>query len=110
MNMEQIGRWLFLLGAAVSVVVGFMPNLGNEAIVGLFVLGIIIGILNVTGKESHSFLLAAVALLLVGSATGSVLGGLAAQLEAALNAFTVFVAGAALLVALREVVTISREK
>ena len=108
MNMEQVGRWAFIGGLIVSVLAGF-ANLGQTGSIGLFVLGVIIGLINVTSKESHHFLLAAVSLLLVGWATATVWASVP-TIAAMLQAFTVFVAGATLIVALREVVSMTASK
>jgi hypothetical protein len=72
-------------------------------------LGVIVGILNVTGAEVQRFLLGTVALMLVGTALQSVpaAGGI---VTAILGAFVTFVAGAALIVALKEVYAITASK
>ena len=110
MNMEKIGRYLFLLGLVISVIAGF-ANVGIYGLVALFILGIIVGVLNVTGKEVQPFLLGTVALLLVGSALGvlsAIPGGEA--VTAIIQHFTVFVAGSALIVALKEVYSVTSSK
>lgn len=108
MDLEKIGRLAFYIGLIISVAAGFM-NVGATGLAALVVLGIIVGGLNVTGKETQKFLLATVALLLVGSAISAIpaFGGF---LQTVLNHFLAFVAGAALLVALREVYEITKSQ
>jgi hypothetical protein len=108
MNMEKIGRYAFIAGLIISVIAGFMA-IGDMGIAALVVLGVIVGILNVTGKEVQPFLLGTVALMLVGSALSMVLATFP-PVPGILSAFVAFVAGAALIVALKEVYAITSSK
>jgi hypothetical protein len=66
--LSTIGFWAFIVGLVIALVAGiFFP--GN-AIVGiiLIILGIVIGFLNITAKETMLFLVATIALILVGNA------------------------------------------
>lgn len=112
MNMEKVGRYLFLLGLVISVIAGaFYAAPDLYVVAGLFVLGIIVGVLNVTGKEVQSFLLGTVALLLVGNSL-SLLSTLpfGSQIAGIIQHFVVFVAGGALIVALKEVYSVTSSK
>ena len=51
---EKIGRYAFLVGLVISVLAGFI-ELGTMGLSLLVVLGIVVGFLNVTGKESQRF-------------------------------------------------------
>ncbi|MBI4021046.1 MAG: hypothetical protein HY369_02290 [Candidatus Aenigmarchaeota archaeon] len=106
MNMERWGRIAFYIGLVIAVIAGF-ANVGDLGVAALVVLGIIVGALNVTGKEIHSFLVATIALLLVGSVL-SALPAFGGVLQAILDHFLAFVGGAALLVGLREVFQITK--
>ena len=106
MNLEKIGRIAFYIGLIISVAAGFY-DVGLTGLAALVVLGIIVGGLNVTGREIQKFLLATVALLLVGS-TISAIPSIGGFLQTILNHFVAFVAGAALLVALREVYAVTK--
>jgi hypothetical protein len=108
MNMEKIGRWAFIAGLVISVIAGFMA-IGDTGIAALVVLGVVVGLLNVTGKEVMPFLIGTVALMLVGSGLSSVLSAVPYVPEI-LSAFVAFVAGAALIVALKEVYGITSSK
>lgn len=107
MDMEHIGRLAFLAGVVISVLAGVVAIPGG--VLALVVLGIIVGLLNVTGKEVHQFLMAAIALILVGIGLNGVDLGIPV-LNAALAHFVAFVAGAALIVALKEVWEITSSK
>ena len=107
MDLERVGRVAFYIGLLISVAAGFV-NIGEMGLAALVVLGIIVGALNVTGKEVQKFLLATVALLLVGS-TISAIPAIGATLQVILSHFISFVAGAALVIALREVYDITKK-
>jgi hypothetical protein len=109
MNMEKIGRLVFIIGLVISVIAGFV-NLGDYGIAGLVILGVIVGFLNVTGEEVGKFLLGVVALVLVGMSLGAALGSMSVEIGRILGAFTAFVAGAGLIVALKEVYQVTSTK
>lgn len=113
MNMETIGRYAFIGGLVISVVAGLLTlvniTIGTTGIVALVVLGVIVGFLNVTGDEVQKFLMGTIALILVGMAIGGALSTLP-MVSGIISAFTSFVAGAALIVALKEVYTITKSK
>ena len=108
MNKEAIGRYAFIVGLVISVIAGFV-SIGATGLAALVVLGLIVGFLNVTGTEVQKFLMGTIALMLVGSVLGVVLNALP-YVPGILSAFTSFVAGAALLVSLKEVYTITKTK
>ena len=102
----MIGRWAFIIGLIVSVLAGLI-NIGTSGLTWLVVLGVIVGFLNVTGKEATNFLLATVALMLVGN-VGLNLPAVGSFVTNVVSALISFVAGAALIVAIKEVFQITR--
>jgi hypothetical protein len=109
---ETIGRMAFLLGLVISVIAGFI-QLGSMALGVLVILGIIVGFLNVTGKEVEKFLMGTIALILVGTVglnLAAVIGAAAGVVNGIVQAFVSFVAGAALIVALKEVYAVTKNK
>ena len=108
MKMEAIGRYAFIVGLVISVLAGFI-DIGAMGLAALVVLGIVVGFLNVTGKEVERFLIGTIALMLVGTVGINLpaVGGLVTNI---LSAFVSFVAGAALVVALKEIYGITKEK
>lgn len=104
-NLTTIGRWAFLGGLILAVLAGFVeiPNL----LLFLFVLGLIVGFLNVTEKESTPFLIAVIALLLIGVSSLQ-LGQLTGIAASILNNFIAFVAAAGLIVALKQILTVAK--
>lgn len=104
---KKVGRYAFLFGVALAVVVGLLGLADAWVTFVLVILGLIAGFLNVTAKETTEFLVAAVALMLVGGANLAVLDalymGLGTVTVAILDNIVVFVAPAALVVALKAV-------
>jgi len=101
----KIGHYTFLAGIALAIIAGIVVDLIAIDIVTLIlvVLGIVVGFLNVTAKETTEFLIATVALMLAGSANLTVIPAIGPYLAAILANITVFVAPAALIVALKAV-------
>ncbi len=104
MNLTLIGRWAFLIGFILAVLAGLGGQVPALPLV-LFVLGLIVGLLNVTGKESNSFLISVIALLVIGVA-GLQFGG--EVLSSILNNFIAFVSAAGLVVALKQILITAR--
>lgn len=101
-----LGRWSFVLGALVAVLVGLSTNVPGSGVI-LFLLGLLVGLLNIPEKESSAFLVAVLTLLVVGVA-GLQFGALTDIAANILSQFTSFVSAAALVVALKEVLTYAK--
>ena len=105
---EMIGKWAFIVGLVISIIAGIF-NIGTTLLAWLVVFGIIVGFINVTGKEITNFLLATIALMMVGS-VGLNIPGVGSFVTSVVSAFTAFIAGAAFIVAIKEVFAITRNK
>ena len=121
MKNSGISNWAFLIGAIVAVLVGIgqaaqASYATNQWIpVVLVVLGLIVGFLNVTGKETTNFLVATIALVALSS--GGVFGSLdtliprlGVLLVNTLQAFTFFIGAAAVVVAVKEAWALAKGK
>jgi len=73
----------------------------------LFALGLIVGFLNVKDKGSTSFLVAVIALLLIGVA-GLQLGELTTLVGDMLQNFVTFMAAAGLVVAVKQILSVAK--
>ena len=62
-----IGFWAFIIGLIIAVVGGIALPQNEILIIVLIILGIIIGFLNITAKEIMLFLVATIALVVVGN-------------------------------------------
>ena len=114
---KTLGTWLFLVGIALAIIVGLLvganvyTDTNGYAALVLALLGFIVGILSffavgtITKDEVPTFLIAALLLIGIG-ATSVYLGSIAyigAYLQAISLMFAVFVAPAAILLAIRAV-------
>ncbi len=98
-----IGKWAFSIALLVAIIAGLAEPAGNTTISWvLVVLGLIIGLLNITAKEVSTFLIAAIALVLTTTSL-SIIPALGMYLQAVLVNVAVFVAPAAVVVALKAI-------
>ena len=99
-RLEFIGKWTFIIGLALAVIAGFLFADKEWVYWVLAVLGVIVGLLNVTREDTEKFLLAAIAFGLSATAlvTVPIIGF---QLTNALSYVAAFVAGAMIVVALK---------
>ena len=116
---QTVGSWAFILGVVIAIIVGIVAGVvGLETFTAgiitliLVILGLIVGFLNINEKEVHQFLIAAIALIAVGTANlGSinfVVPVLGTVLQALVLNIAVFVAPAALVVSLKAIHKLSR--
>jgi len=106
---RSLGGWAFLIGILIAVLAGIFVSELSASITGvLVVIGIIVGLFNVTGKESHSFLLATVALVIVSSLGGQVISSSIAILGNILRALLVLIVPATIVVAIREAFSVAK--
>jgi len=100
MQKTILGRWAVIVGIILAVLAGF-SEIPNLAII-LFVLGLIVGFLNIGERESVPFLVAVIALLVIGL-SGLQLGKATPLVVSILNNFIAFVSAAGLVVALKQI-------
>ena len=106
MNTAKIGKWAFIIGLVVAVLAGLLFQPG-WAIWVLAILGLIVGLLNVTAEDTRSFLLASIALTLSATALNT-LPIVGAALSFILPFVVAFVAGATIVIALKELFQAAR--
>jgi len=108
MNLATVGKWAFIVGLVIAVLAGlfFQPD---WAIWVLAILGVIVGLLNVTAEETQSFLLAAIALTLSATAL-NLIPIVGTALSYVLPFVVAFVAGATIVVALKTLFETARKK
>src|SRR3989344_7709867 len=75
-NMDAVGRWAFLAGVVLAVVLGILgPVTGTWAMI-LVVIGLAVGLLNVADKEVMHFLMSGAVLILASALGGNVMSSL----------------------------------
>ena len=97
MKLDLVGKWAFIVGLVLAVVVGYIFQ-AEWVIWVLAVLGVIVGLLNVTREDTERFLLAAIALALSVTALSTV-PVLGLSITNILGYVAAFVAGAMVVVA-----------
>ena len=115
---EKMGDYAFIIGVVVAVVLGIAsPALGGATtwLTSLLILaGLVIGFLNVTGKETKEFLMVSLALVITafaGNASGT-LGSvqvLGPYLQGILNSILAVVVPATIVVALKDIWGLTKE-
>ena len=113
-KMARIGEWAFIVGAVLAVLFGFVPaNYIGMATLVLVIMGLIVGLMNVTEKETTPFLVAAIALIATQNASESLKGIppqiVGAFLASAVQNLAVFVAPGAIVVALKAIKALAKD-
>ena len=119
---NSIGAWAFLIGVILAIIIGLSTTLISIPVLTtysaqiyaiLVILGLIVGFLNVTGKDSQTFLLAGAILVIVSkfgmeSVTGSFIGiGIGDAVASTFAALLVLFVPATIIVALKTVFSIA---
>ena len=116
---KQIGNYSFIIGVIIALVLGLASAQLGAAKAWLWsilvVLGLIVGFLNVSGKETKDFLLVTVALVIVAYAANSQISGwkdvelIGVYLSGIFSSLLTFVVPASIVAALKEVWQLARE-
>jgi hypothetical protein len=106
MNTAKIGKWAFIAGLVIAVLAGLFYQ-PDWAIWVLAVLGVIVGVINVAAEDTRGFLLAAIGLTLSATALNAtpIVG---TAFSYVLPFVVAFVAGATIVVSLRELFQTAR--
>ncbi|MBI3051899.1 hypothetical protein HYY74_05585 [Candidatus Woesearchaeota archaeon] len=113
--LAKVGSWAFILGVIIAVIAGLVDLGSNSATVtGLLIaLGMIVGFLNVTGKETTAFLLASVSLVLVSKMGGEIMGDvptIGPYINGVFGAILTFVVPATIIVALKAIYALAADE
>ena len=106
-NSNLIGSWAFLVGVILAAVLGlgFAGSLDQITIYALVVIGLLVGILNIASEETTPFLMSGAVLVIVSSLGGNI--GIS-YVDGILDALLVLFVPATIIVAIRNVFSISR--
>lgn len=112
MKAEEIGSYAFIAGVIVAVIAAFVnaisTTLATEALV---VLGLVVGLINITEKETTQFLVATVSLVIVSSLAGTGISDvplIGRQLQEVLTNVVTFVTPAVVIVALKQIYAVAK--
>jgi hypothetical protein len=115
--LAKVGAWAFIVGVLIALVAGFVPSQMQGLVTGvLVVIGIIVGFLNVTEKETTPFLMASVAIMIALFTAGTaierdltVLGQIGTYMLGVMKSINVFVFPATIVVALKAIYALARD-
>ncbi len=110
-ELHRVAHYTFFAGLLVAIIAGFFRNLfAPEVLVTTLVsLGFIVGLFNLTAKETTPFLLAAIALMLAGIVNLGLIPGVGPYLRSILSNIVVFVVPGAILLGMKTIWKLARE-
>lgn len=110
--MHKVGHFAFVGGVLISVIAGLLQSTSTFLAFSLLLLGVVVGFLNITAKEDTHFLIAAIALIVAGSADFQVLDVIFSPLGSVMmmvfSNIKIFVAPAAIVVSLKSIIRLAR--
>jgi hypothetical protein len=114
--LSMVGFWAFIAGLVIAVVVGILAALGivgaavmPAIIIVLIILGLVVGFLNITAKEILLFLVATIALIVVGGVFAPLsVFSIGAMLDAILALVATLMAPAAVVAAIKALWAVGR--
>lgn len=116
---RKVGNYSFIIGVIIAVMLGLALPLGEQITAVLtsllVVLGLIVGFINVTGKETIEYLTVATVLVIVafaGSAEGTLSGVvyIGIYLQGIFKAIMAFVVPATVVVGLKHIMALSKNQ
>ena len=107
-NSNLIGSWAFLIGLIIAAIFSFL-DLNATWVAVLIVLGLIVGLFNIAGKEVTPFLMSGTVLVIVSSLGADVISSSGIGfLENLLNNLLLVFVPATIVVAVKNVFTLAR--
>ncbi len=106
---KSFGAWAFLTGVVLAIIIGLVSGGTINALWAgiLALIGLIVGLLNVTDKEVAPFLMAGI-VLVIASSLGSAAMGSIPLLGGVLNAINILFVPATIVVALKSVFALAK--
>lgn len=108
---HKSGHYAFIAGILFAIIAGLIQATHSGVMLTLLVLGVVVGILNVRAKDMTSFLVAAIALIVAGSANlillNTLFNPLGTILYSMLTNIKIFVAPAVVVVSLKSLIQLA---
>ncbi|MBR9691709.1 hypothetical protein GOV06_02890 [Candidatus Woesearchaeota archaeon] len=109
-NLKKAGHYSFMAGIVLAILMALIPQLRGDSVIWILViLGILVGLLNVTSKETVGFLVAALTLIIASSVSALTLAAIWTGLTTILGNIIIFVSPAAIVVALKTVYALAQD-
>jgi len=105
MEIHRIAHYSFFVGLMIAIVAGLFRNVVSTEILvtTLVILGFLVGLFNLTTKETMPFLVASIALMLAGIVNLGLIPGVGLYLRSILSNIVVFVVPGAIIVGLKTI-------
>lgn len=105
---STIGRWSFLIGVLLAIVLGFLGRQTEQTwVFVLVIIGLIVGLLNITEAEASPFLMSG-AVLIIASALGQSVMDVSNILSGILQALLAIFVPATIIVSIRHVFNLAK--
>ena len=103
--MHRVAHYAFFVGIIIAIITGLFRNyISTEVLVTtLVILGTVVGIFNLTTKETVPFLLASIALMLAGIVNLGLIPGVGLYLRSILSNIVVFVVPGAIIIGMKTI-------
>jgi len=112
--MEKVGAYAFIVGVILAIILGLFGAYVSEYVEWItylmIILGVIVGFLNIAEKQAFNFLIAVIALLSLGAAGLEMLPTIGLYIGGIITQIAVFVAPAAIIIALKAIWSLSYKK
>ena len=105
LELHSLAHYTFFAGIFVAIIAGLFRNLLDPRVLvtTLVVLGLIVGLFNLTAKETMPFLIASIALMLAGIVNLGLIPGVGLYLRSILSNIVVFVVPGAIIVGMKAI-------
>ena len=105
LELHRVAHYTFFVGLLVAIVTGLFRNLLEPQVLvtTLVILGLVVGLFNLTAKETTPFLVACVALMLAGIVNLGLIPGVGLYLRSILSNIVVFVVPGAIIVGMKAI-------
>ena len=108
---KRFGHYVFVAAILLAVLAGLMPALQTSTVMWvLIIFGFIVGIINVNERETSDFLIATIALMLVGSAGLGEIRVVGTTIDAVLTNINAIAVPAALVVSLKAIYALASRR
>ncbi len=106
-NMNMIGRWAFLIGVILAIILAALGPIEGTWAVVLVVIGLLVGLLNVADEEVTPFMMSGV-VLIIASALGSGVMNTVPYVGAVFDALLIIFVPATAIVTIKNVFTLAK--
>jgi hypothetical protein len=102
--LAKIGFWAFIIGLLLALIGGLVAPNNATVVVILVILGLIVGLLNISGKETMLFLVATIALIVAAGAFAPLsIGSIGDKLDDMVRLVATFMAPAAVVASIKAI-------